>query len=128
MERKIEIFGAGDNTDATLLMVISDSTSNNRIVVEMKSGHYYKTGNILTETYLLPEKDLKEYMKDSFHSLVEGNLENVKGDYPGILDSITTEQLQEIILSRPDVMTALQEFGTAAKTIFDELKKMFIEG
>lgn len=126
MKRKIEIFCAGDNTNATILVVISDSTSNNCVVVEMKSGHYYKTGNILTETYLLSEKNLKEYMKDSFHSLVEEDLEDVK-DYPGILDSITTEQLQEIILNLPEVKTALQEFAAAAKTIFDELKEMFIE-
>lgn len=127
MERKVEVFCAGDDTNATVLVVISDSTSNNRVVVEMKSGHYHKTGNVLAEAYLLPEKDLKEYLKDSFHSLGKEDLKDVKDDYPGILDSITTEQLQDIVLSLPEVKTALQEFAAVAKIIFDEHKRCLEE-
>jgi hypothetical protein len=126
MKRQVEIF-YGDNTNATVLVVISDSTSNNHVVVEMKSSHYYKTGNVLAETCLLPEKYLKEYLKDSFHSLGKEDLKDVKDDYPGILDSITTKQLQKIVLSLPEVRTALLEFSAVAKIIFDKHKRCFEE-
>ena len=121
----MEIFGITINNEPIVKFVLTEPASDRRCIFESKGRHYYETGEVLLNIFLISSKDFKEYMKLKHISLYKEEITLNDNYVKGDLDRYTNEQLMESVfmLQTEEGREALQPVYQTMVNLFDLYKE-----